>query len=373
MLKRSQIVVLVGLHTLAVTPAPAGDLRKIWQTSIHDWTGLSGSDFGVFALSFSPDGQKIAAVVGRSWHEEVLFIINVSAPQANLGHIEINPKIRVTDTLGGIRRLSWSPSGRSIILGNTIVQVSSGESCVLPEISQRHGFFFAADDAVVGQEFKPNRLSFFGLDCRGSGSWEPPPPDSSAILDLDIMDTSAERHLVVFFEKLPFRGGDRADVLVMDSNTRTVLKRSPLMTWGLTFGDGGKAICGIAGRPWNVEVHCADSDTGEELGKTKEWTDLDLQTALHASRVVASDYGRKLDWFVDWFWYRGSLKRRTIWDFRTSKEIVAWRPKTQAVLLSYFPLRPREEREPFPVAISPDGNYVVEGGAGTLILSTVEP
>jgi hypothetical protein len=231
---------------------------------------------------------------------------------------------------------------------------------------------FAGDEEVVGQEFKPNRLSFFGLDCQGLGVWEPPAPDSSDILDLGILDTSAERRLILFSEKFPYRGGDRSEVLVMDSNTRMVVKRSPQLMWALTFGEGGKAICGVSGKLWHRAVHCFSFDTGGELGKSKEWTDPGLVPALHTSRVVVSDYGQKLD-FVDWFWYRSSLKRRTIWDFQTGQELVAWRPKTQTVLLSIIPSQPREEREPFQVAISPDGNYVVEGGTGNLILSSIEP
>ena len=110
-------------------------------------------------------------------------------------------------------------------------------------------------------------------------------------------------------------------------------------------------------------------DTGKELATTKNFTYLDFNAALHARRIVLSDTGKKFD-FIDFGWVPGSLKKRIVWDFETKKELVSWSPKSQTLITLE---RPLGWSQPYAFDISPDGEYIVEGGAGTVSLYRIEP
>jgi hypothetical protein len=64
------------------------------------------------------------------------------------------------------------------------------------------------------------------------------------------------------------------------------------------------------------------------------------------------------------------LRRRVVWDFSTGAEIASWKPDTQTYSL---PGLVHPVKEPFAVAISPDGQYIAEGGNGILRLYKIEP
>jgi hypothetical protein len=348
--------------------AEAGQLRKVWELNAREFarneTEASVAALGMFALSFSPDGHRIAAVVGRSWREEFILILDVADPHGKTRRLDVNPKIWESDPTS-YSSPSWSSSGGQILLGHTIVQVPSGNACSLPEGAMFPGFFFIGDAQVAGKEWNPTRLSFYDLDCHHTGIWVP-------ANDWDIYDTFAEQSLICIRQDTHDGGGTKRQVLVIDSASKKMVKQLPWPSL-VRFADRGKAICGVGGTPWHLTVGCLNLDTGKELGTTKGWTALDLRTASRAPRVVLSEYGRKLDWFVDWFWYVGSLKKRVVWDFRTGKELVTWHPKSQTVFLGDFPNAVVGRPQPLRFAISPDGEYVVEGGAGVVTLYTIEP
>ena len=56
-----------------------------------------------------------------------------------------------------------------------------------------------------------------------------------------------------------------------------------------------------------------------------------------------------------------------MWDFHFKKELVRWKPRTQQAF-SYA-----STTQPYRYDISPDGEYIVEGGAGTVSLYRIEP
>ena len=367
-----RVVIIVAVVTLVGRIAAAGSLSKVWDFNTGDvaGTGTSASSvpLGVFALSFSPDGEHIVAVVGRSRREEFILALGASAPQTNRKRLDINPQIWELDPYM-YDRLSWSTSGQHLVLGRMIVNLSNGNVCSLPE---GDGFFFVGPSEVVGRELKTKttiRLSFFDLDCHGTHT-----------LDLgsgwDLYDASAERGLLCLWQ-FSYTGVYAQQVVsIMDAGTNKILRRLPLPPAETApsvtmqrFADNGKAVCGVGGRDWRRTVRCEDVDTGREIGAAKGYTALDVRTALRAKRAILSDYGRKLD--GDLQWVEGSLKKRAVWDFGTGKELVSWRPKSQT-LYSGEP-RPYSDTGPYRFAISPDGEYVVEGGAGTLSLYKIEP
>jgi hypothetical protein len=52
---------------------------------------------------------------------------------------------------------------------------------------------------------------------------------------------------------------------------------------------------------------------------------------------------------------------------------MSWRPRFQDVISGFAPLNAVPRPEPYCFAISPDGEYIIEGGAGILTLYKIEP
>jgi hypothetical protein len=359
-----RIVTVVAAATLVGGAADAGHLRKIWDFNAgdgyRDGTGRIGPALVVFALSFSPDGRYIAAVVGRSSSEESVLIVNASTPQASDRMLDVNPKMSAVDLYDRMQ-IKWSPSGQRILLNRQIVDLANGNTCFLPEETGQRDFLFSGPAEVAAQQIKPMRLLFFDLACHATGQ-----------LDLgndlwNIYDASADHGRLLLWQQYYHAVGSvEWGLSLLDAGSRTIFQRMPLLERG-KFADGGNTVCGVGGAEWHHAVECVDIDTGKHLAATKGWTDPDLQTALHGKRIILSDYGRHLDW-IDGVWRPGSLKRRVVWDFGAGKELSSWHPRLQSIILGAH-----RQSLPFQFAISPDGEYVVEGGAGALALYRIEP
>jgi hypothetical protein len=153
---------------------------------------------------------------------------------------------------------------------------------------------------------------------------------------------------------------------------------SQKVAWELPWPDGEKfayndqAVCGVGGKDWHRRVVCVDAETGKQLAVTTGWTAPDIQMAPQARRAVLSDCWRKLDW-IDGFWQVGSLRKRVFWDLGTGNQLASWRPKSQRLFMGSGTAADTPWRMPYQFAISPDGEYLVEGGAGVLTLYKVEP
>ena len=134
------------------------------------------------------------------------------------------------------------------------------------------------------------------------------------------------------------------------------------------FADGGNVVCALDGTGRQGVAHCWDVDSGAEIAKrtngNPHWP---MKTALHAKRAVLSEYGWSI-YLEGWETELGSWKRRVVWDFGTGKELASWKPKSQSYTISGH-----EVKDFFKFAISPDGQYVGEGGGGRIYLYRVKP
>ena len=334
--------------------AVAGGLRKMWNVSIADVVGISGSAAApaeVFSIAFSPDGRRLAATVGPSGAESVL-IFNAKQPQSLPLHFLANVQ---AEKRSFSPALMWSSSGNFLLVGHRLFNLSDGRSCSIPDLTFAH--LVSDPPRVVAERFAPPRR-FVTLDvgCNvlaevdlGEDLW-------------NIFDVSPDTDTLLLWWQHQ-QGPSRVswDLSVSSARSGEIVRRLPLLEKA-RFLDSGKMVCGVYGPQWHQTVECLDARTGERLGNTREWTAPRIEVARNAKRAIITDYSRKFD-FIDWVWTTGSLKRHAIWDFAARMELGFLRPKTQKTNWGTIP---------FPVAISPDGEEVLEGGGGVLTLYHVE-
>jgi hypothetical protein len=265
----------------------------------------------------------------------------------------------------------WSSSGRAIYAGESIINLDEGSVChVLGRVQ------LVADDLGVADDRTPwdwaalaSRLRLFNAQCQATGAWEVPGKWA-------IVDVSPDRGLLSVAKIVGFP--NKAEDLIADPLARRIVQRwSGARQPGGQFADRGRAICSgsDAGAADRAPVTCWEADSGKKIGEAPTINGGDpIAPALHVGRVVASDYRRRKTPFS--YEYTEIFKRRVLWDFRAGREVVSWRPRFQTwdFQLDPDPSKPSKHvDEPFRFALSPDGEYVAEGGNGRVYLYKVEP
>jgi WD40 repeat protein len=368
-----QVAAIAAALTFVAGTGASERPNEVWEFNVasalrDDGTSGSGGALGVFALSFSPDGRHIAAAVGSSLRDERLLIIETAKPQEGSRTADTNPdgSEHIIST-----ELSWSSSGQQILFGRKAIQLSNRSTCVLPERLLLPPFVFAKPGMIaarqsplvysesgtwVRDQYRPIRLSEFNLDCRntaevdlGSDVWS-------------IYDASPERGtLLLYWQHQQAINSIEWALSLVDAAAGRVLRKVPLLERA-KFADSGKTVCGVGGKEWHRTVECIDADSGKQIALIKGWRNPYIETARCGKRVILSDFGREFDW-SDLVWREGGpLRKRVLWDFGTGKVLATWRSKRQKVPVGASP------DSDFQYAISPDGNYVAEGGAGVVTL-----
>ena len=86
--------------------------------------------------------------------------------------------------------------------------------------------------------------------------------------------------------------------------------------------------------------------------------------------MVFSEYGYMPGLVRDWDSH--PYKDAVVWDYATGAKLASWRPETQTWYeLGLRP--PKKIVEPSKFAISPDGQFVAEGGNGKLTIYRIQP
>jgi len=351
-------------------------LRKVWDLDLRKVVEAKHlnhtRDLPVFGLRFSPNGRRLAAIVdlyGPTGKESSrLLVLDVHNPQ-------LSPKaFDIIGLVGGengpaIDEFGWSPSGQAVYAGGAVMGVDSGTRCELPwrSLLINDRLAVSADESPWVWGALTSHLAVFDSGCRPAGAWDEQGKWAVA-------DVSPDRGLLSISQILEFP--NKGNHLIVDATSQKILQRWKGSDAG-EFADSGKAIC--AGSDVEASerapVTCWDVDTGKKINEAPTVNGGDpIAAALHASRIVASDFKRRrMPLSSD---YLEVLQRRAIWGFRSGKELVSWRPKFQSwdLQLDSDPSKPpKRQHEPFRFAISPDGEYVAEGGAGGIQMYRIGP
>jgi len=366
------------LAVLKAMNCSAGGLGKVWEFDLQELTpveqGHRQASIPVFALRFSPDGQHVAVIM--DWLElggggkSYVLVLQTLHPELAARKFEFAGQLNENEE-DDIAPFGWSPSGEILQVGGTLIRFADGNSCSSLSYYSRligDNRAIARDPAYAGPVNRSKDISHFLLfssECHQVDKWEIPEEEWS------IRDVSAERGLLSV--RCPIELGSTQQSLIVDVNSRKVLHRWHGNAPSGYFADSGKAICdgNDVDSSDRAPVTCWDVDTGAKIAEAPTINGgYPFRAALHASRIVASDYRRRKIPFN--YEYTSVLKRRVVWDFRTNKEIASWTPDVQSYM-SRLLSRPKQIKEPFRFAISPDGHYVVEGGNGSLRLYKIEP
>jgi hypothetical protein len=266
-----------------------------------------------------------------------------------------NPRAAVKQfEFSTLSHFGWSPDGQMIVSGIGVIHLADGKTCSLPE-----GTFnpvFISNDRLIAAFPEQKGLRFYDSNCQKQEWWEVPE-------EWTILDVSADRGLLSVGAgvlSLPIS----LEALIVDPFSRMVIHRAVGNGgfFGGKFADSGKAICQLKS--------CWDVDTLKKIGEAPTVNQArSPDTAAHASRVLIEDGADER--IAPFFPREWVLKRKVVWDFLSGKELVSWHPKSLTYDSCF--LDATRLRKPYPSAISPDGNYIAEGGKGFVRLYRIEP
>jgi hypothetical protein len=347
----------------------AATLRKVWEIDLRkSYQGdldERGREMPLVGMEFSPDGEEIAAItraaVVSGRREYVIWVARARSPEAPVKSFGAQA---VFGPESNLKDFSWSPSGSALDAGGSVFNLASGARCSVPEF----GAFLGEDEIIAststGYSAPESRFGIFDRGCRIKAEWVSPER-------WFLMDVSPERR-VLFMEqpRMPH------ETLIVDPQDGRVLHRwqGADRPYG-RFANSGRDICGIVAttRLSGTSVGCWDLDSGKVHGVFPENGGEPFAVSSRSSRIIVSNYRyfrgpiRDLD--------RNVFRDLVVWDFAAERAVVSWRPQFQAFGGdNYVDGRPPKRLDEMDkVAISPDGQFVVEGGNGVIRLYRIEP
>lgn len=380
-----------------------GGRRLVWEFNLtgrlKDARGeLERLPHSIRALSFSPDETRLAVSVGlhegEKNHTSHLVVFTVDDPTRSLRQIETG-NYSTPRYLSEHDALSWSERGDHLIVRGSprtrVVNLREHTQCVPPGdingfvgdqmIGKRGGFGFNPR-GVHPSQWK-SRLEWFGPDCQAAASWE---IDENWVLKETIPGRGLvrlSRYLTLFREAEPELAA-REELIVLDANTRKVLRRWPLGNFKaphLRLAEGGKSLCGgtiAQSSRSNVELRCWDLTTGTLIAEhPRVKGGVPFSVTPEATLVAAFDWDKipttpKIKIPEDL-----AGMRIVIWDFRAGRDLASWKPALQKMQYTRWKGMPMEIfieilDDPFVFALSPKGRYLAEGGDDVIRLYAIE-
>jgi hypothetical protein len=372
-MKTYRLIIPVWLAGLTGPGAIAGHLEKVWELQlarvIKEPSDLASlSEHTVLAASFSPTGNRIALIVDLHQSDDRirshLIIMGIESPGSEVQQFDVESRARIDE-------IDWSEQGDVILVNGTLINLRTGTRCASPEGRRFAGpqsLVSASMDVQIPFSNSVSRFSLMGLNCELKESWDVHEP-------WGIKDTSQARGLLAVARLGSSVKVGAVEYLIVDVQSRKIRQRWPAADFGggeMRFAENGKSLCsagGVGGFSERVKgfANCWDVDTGEKTAETHAVEGgAPMATAAKAATAIITDLRYQPYIIMD----GGATvqRRRVVWDFKTGQEIASWRPGLQRYLMQLGKDKSDWYSSPFPFAISPNGQYVIEGGNGVMRL-----
>lgn len=354
----------VFLTCTLVADVSGATRKRLWTIDVSRLVGETADI--VWGLAISPDQTRLAIGVGPGTlpisHAGRSHVVVVSIAQPNnlLQRFDIDGRL-----LPGPWNLAWSPSGQRLRAGSRVFGMDGKATCEFSE-NFEFGGFLSEDRMVVFDRLYhgPTNIQVRSADCSIEESWQ-------GGRNASVVATWPQTGLVLL---------SGADVDIVRCPGHTPVRHERWESTGspsdAVLADSGRIFCSSvtarATRPYQ-EAHavCWDIASGEKTVEDRNMTVTDLPSYWGtAEEWVVSDayklrcHEGKFWQFMDMDGCFSDLTRRVIWNARTGKEDLSWRPPMQKI--ERPKASPNYLTEPSAVALSAKREFLAEGGAGAV-------
>jgi len=378
---------------------------QIGEIRLNDWLVAKGQapikNISVFALSFSPDGSRLAIQFGDDIDRDVVRLGQAKREYLLvLSTADGNPTINWTElpqrpsSAPNRAEPAWSPDGKSVVLVDTgtgtLIHFVGGDMCKLPG---RFGGFLSADRVlVIASERGPTRpttIAVADAHCRLQQRWPADrllmaasvSPESSmlALLApvLQHSDTAGVLNIVKLELLLLPVPAEKAAGLNL-AGARSIRTGGLELSGMRRMVFTGDAVCGpfeVSGIPIptldggtingrKAKVKCWDMQSGKPAHETQPiWSTGDLVLSAGAGRIAVSDSGVGFPAGRT----KGAAKpvpqMRGVWDVQSGKMLGLWSPDPD--MHASLTIQPIARRG---IAISADGKVLAESSDDSVLL-----
>jgi WD40 repeat protein len=372
---------------LALVPLACGGMHRVWEVRldqrINEPVGHSTDlEHLVGSIAFSPDNARLAVTMDE--HKAIegvrarlvhLLVLDAAAPKKPFLQFDL-------DTCGADRELVWSPTGEAIYVCGTLIQLAGGQMCHPARVM---------DGFIDGQHYlrqepwpapPPNAatvrttFSVENFNCVPDGTWSLEGAQSLTRLEthrqVALVSTVAWRYIPAMKRSAWLETRPPTPLTLLDLATH-----QPLPSWssrnvpdGVFFLSEGASLCA----PQTTGIRCWDLDTAREIATVPMkneslWHAFDRFPASASTRLLTQHFTHIpiLPIFQDDIAsdYPGKMK---VWDIRSGRQIASWNPEKQRFIAANGVHASTFD----PVALSPDGHLVAEGGNGVVRLYRID-
>jgi len=390
-------VILSGFARPRQNPFP-----EIGRIHLNDRLAALGQplikELSVYALSFSPDGSRLAIQFGEDIDRYVvrvgqvkrqyLLVVSTADPDttiywtepAKLGFARVDQRAEP----------AWSPDGNVLVFATVLIRVPGGEACRFPG-----GFrgFLSADRVLVtvASTSTSQTLGVADEQCRLQERWHADhhfavrvSPNGSRIALLaphfdhpDVINTSrSDLFILPGLPPLPKAREAVASGQIDLAGARKVRAGGHgIGGSGMVFVDnavcGAFEVTGIAIRATDgsslngrkAKVACWDAQTGRPVRETPPlWSAEDIVISAGGGRVAVSDGGKGSRASRNGPSALPVPQLRGIWELKSGKMLATWSPDPDGSAPDIQPIARRG------FAISSDGRILAESGDDSVLL-----